>query len=185
MVDPATTSFLSVTTTVAAKESVITIRDYRPQDAEVVNEITRLAWEQFRDHFPDFNTFIAESSKMSTLTETCELLLAKMDDKIVGVVGYGPPHRPKQPCFNPAWAVIRMLSTHPEARGHGVGRLLIGECIRRAERDRAAVLALTTTTINEVALKMYLRMGFRFESDAPPVASTPAGLYLMLLKENR
>ena len=65
----------------------------------------------------------------------------------------------------------------------GVGRLLVNECKRRARRDGANILALTTTKINVVALKMYLKMGFRYHSAAPPVATVPAGLYLMSLKE--
>jgi GNAT superfamily N-acetyltransferase len=161
----------------------VLVRDYVIDDDRVAAKITRLAWEQFRTRFADFDAFIKSASNMSELAKTCDLIVAEMDSRVVGVVGYGPPNQLKQSAFDPAWAVVRMLSTHPDARGRGVGRLLVNECKRRARRDRANILALTTTKINEVALKMYLKMGFRYHSNAPPVATVPAGLYLMSLKE--
>ena len=147
-----------------AKYPKVLVRDYVIDDDRVAAKITRLAWEQFRTRFADFDAFIKSASK---LAKTCELIVAEMDSRVVGVVGYGPPNQPKQSAFDPAWAVARMLSTHPDARGRGVGRLLVNECKRRARRDRANILALTTTKINEVALKMYLKMGFRYHSNAP------------------
>jgi GNAT superfamily N-acetyltransferase len=161
----------------------VLLRDYVIDDDRVAAKITRLAWEQFRTRFADFDAFIKSASNMSELAKTCELIVAEMDSRVVGVVGYGPPNQPKQSAFDPAWAAVRMLSTHPDARGRGVGRLLVNECKRRARRDGANILALTTTKINEVALKMYLKMGFLYHSAAPPVATVPAGLYLMSLKE--
>ena len=74
--------------------------------------------------FADFDAFIKSASNMSELAKTCELIVAEMDSRVVGVVGYGPPNQLKQSAFDPAWAVVRMLSTHPDARGRGVGRLL-------------------------------------------------------------
>jgi GNAT superfamily N-acetyltransferase len=89
---------------------------------------------------------------MSDLAKTCELIVAEMDSRVVGVVGYGPPNQPKQSAFDPAWAVVRMLSTHPDARGRGVGRLPVNECKRRARREGANILALTTTARYQLAI---------------------------------
>src|SRR5208282_4575168 len=115
-----------------------------------------------------FAPALRTSTLSSKVHQTClssrrlvSSFVAEMDSRVVGVVGYGPPNQLKQSAFDPAWAVVRMLSTHSDARGRGVGRLLVNECKRRARRDRANILALTTTKINEVALKMYLKMGFR------------------------
>ena len=160
----------------------INIRNYAIEDREAVNAITRLAWEQFRSHFADFDEFISRVSDMAELSETCEVIVAELSSQVVGVVGYGAPHQPKIEIFDPEWAVVRMLSTHPAARGRGIGQLLVGECIRRARRDQCTTLALTTTTINTVALKMYLKMGFLLHSEGPPVADFPAGLYILNLK---
>ena len=66
-----------------------------------------------------------------------------------------------------------MLVVDPAARGRGLGRLLTEECIRRARRDGAGAIALHTSPIMQVALAMYLRLGFVLLRDAPPVFGVP------------
>ena len=55
---------------------------------------------------------------------------------------------------------VRLLAVAPAARGRGIGRALIDECARRARRSGASVLALHTTDMMRVAVRMYERMGF-------------------------
>jgi ribosomal protein S18 acetylase RimI-like enzyme len=66
----------------------------------------------------------------------------------------------------------------PKARGFGIGHRLAEECIRRAQRDEAPLLALHTTPIMQVALPMYERMGFRFHGEAPTIFGVPYGIYI-------
>lgn len=47
----------------------------------------------------------------------------------------------------------------------------------RAQRDHAGMMGLHTSPIMSVALPMYLRMGFRFERDAPPIHGVSYGIY--------
>lgn len=51
-----------------------------------------------------------------------------------------------------------MLVVDPDLRGKGLGRRLTGECVARARRDNAAVIALHTSPAMEVALRIYLKM---------------------------
>ncbi|MGY4623662.1 ribosomal protein S18 acetylase RimI-like enzyme [Bradyrhizobium sp. USDA 4486] len=97
---------------------------------------------------------------MPGLARTGEIIVAEDGGRIVGAVAYIGPKATKPAFFDPAWPVIRMLVVDPAARGKGVGRQLTEECLRRAERDQAGVIALHTTPIMTVALPMYLRMGF-------------------------
>jgi ribosomal protein S18 acetylase RimI-like enzyme len=62
-----------------------------------------------------------------------------------------------------------MLSIDPAFRSRRIGRTLTEECLRRAARDSTREVALHTSEIMKVALPMYLRMGFAFWSDAPPI----------------
>jgi ribosomal protein S18 acetylase RimI-like enzyme len=80
-----------------------------------------------------------------------------------------------------------MLVVRPEYRGRGIGRGLTEECVRRARRDGAPLIALHTTPIMAVALPMYERMGFEFLRAAPDRSGVPYGIYVKHLAppENR
>lgn len=58
------------------------------------------------------------------------------------------------------WASIRLLGVSPQARGLGIGRALMQECLRRARADGAVTMGLHTTKLMDVARAMYLRLGF-------------------------
>jgi ubiquinone/menaquinone biosynthesis C-methylase UbiE len=55
---------------------------------------------------------------------------------------------------------VRLLAVLPEARGLGVGLLLMQECIERARRSGSAALTLHTTDMMRAAMRLYARMGF-------------------------
>ena len=76
----------------------------------------------------------------------------------------------------------RDRAAEAEGGGHGIGRALTEECIRRAERDDAPAIALHTSPIMEVALPMYLRMGFEFVRAVTPIHGVPYGVYRMHLR---
>jgi GNAT superfamily N-acetyltransferase len=59
-----------------------------------------------------------------------------------------------------AYPEVRLLAVAPAARGRGVGRRLMDECIRRARLSGAKALTLHTTDMMTVALQLYERMGF-------------------------
>ena len=72
-----------------------------------------------------------------------------------------------------------MLVVRPKARGPGIGKKLTGECLERARRGRARVIALHTSPVIEVALRMYLRMGFYLARPLPDRFGVPYALYVM------
>ena len=74
-----------------------------------------------------------------------------------------------------------MLVVDPAARGRGLGRMLTEECMRRARRDGAEMIALHTSPIMQVALAMYLRLGFVPLRDSPPIFGVPYRIYLKRL----
>jgi ribosomal protein S18 acetylase RimI-like enzyme len=116
----------------------------------------------------------------AALARNAELIICEDDNKrIAGSVAYVAPHAPKADFFDPEWAGIRMLVVDPAARGQGIGRALTEECIRRARRDGASVIALHTSPKMEVALAMYLRMGFRLERALEDRFGVPYNLYVL------
>ena len=158
-----------------------TIRDYRASDAEDLDRIAIAAFTQFEDRYADWPAMRAIVSKASTLSETGEIVIAECDGRLAGAVTYVGPDVAKAPFFDQAWPVIRMLVVDPQCRGKGIGRALTDECIARAQRDGAPVIALHTSPIMTVALPMYLRMGFAKVHDAPPLFGVPYAVYTKAL----
>jgi GNAT superfamily N-acetyltransferase len=70
-----------------------------------------------------------------------------------------------------AFPEVRLLAVAPAARGKGVGRRLMEECIRRARVAGAPALTLHTFEIMQVAMRLYERMGF---ARAPELDFSPA-----------
>jgi GNAT superfamily N-acetyltransferase len=159
----------------------IRIRDYESSDAENLNRIAVAAFGQFRDHYLDWPAMLAGLSKTSDLSANGEVIIAELQQAFAGAVAYFGPHRPKAPFFDQSWPIIRMLVVDPAHRGKGIGHALSNECIARARRDGAPLIALHTSPIMTVALPMYLKMGFVKAYDAPPIFGVAYAVYTKAL----
>jgi GNAT superfamily N-acetyltransferase len=159
------------------------LRDFRPDDAAALDRVALAAFAQFAPEYDDWPAMAAGMSSMSALAGRAELIVAEIDGRIAGGVGYVPPHAPKAAYFDPSWPVMRMLVVDPAMRGRGIGRALAEACVARARRDGAPVLALHTTPIMRVALPMYMRMGFVRIGDAPPIHGVPYGVCVLALED--
>lgn len=154
------------------------IRDFLQSDTTPVNALAISAFEQFKDAYQDWPAFRAKIGNMSALAEVGEVIVAEVEGRIVGAVAYVGPGAPKAAFFRPEWPIMRMLVVAPDSRGHGIGRALAEECLRRARRDRASVFALHTSELMQVALPMYQRMGFKWTASAPPIHGVEYGVYV-------
>ena len=110
---------------------------------------------------------------LAALGTELELIVGEVDGQLAGAVGYVAPFAPREAVFPPEWALVRLLSVAPAARGHGLGRRLTEACIVRARRDRAAAIGLHTSPVMQVALPLYLRLGFVFERALPDRNGVP------------
>lgn len=155
----------------------LTIRDFAVGDAEAVNRIAVAAFAPFAPHYSDWPALAANLAKMSMLSATGEVIIAEADGPIAGAVAYIAPGAPKAAAFDPAWPVVRMLVVDPACRGRGIGRALMNECLRRAARDGAKLIALHTSPIMTVALPMYQRMGFARVRDTAPIFGVEYAVY--------
>lgn len=154
------------------------IREYLPSDAASVNELAVQAFEQFKDAYTDWPLFRSRIANFSALAEVGEIVVATLNDRIVGAVAYIGSGAPKAEFFRAEWPIMRMLVVAPEARGHGIGRALAQECLSRAKRDGASVFALHTSELMQVALPMYQRMGFQWAATAPTIHGVKYDVYV-------
>jgi GNAT superfamily N-acetyltransferase len=79
---------------------------------------------------------------------------------------------------------LRLLAVPESARGRGVGRALVEECIHRARRGGASELGLHTSKSMAIARDLYLRMGFERAPELdffPPGAEHVEGYRLRLV----
>jgi GNAT superfamily N-acetyltransferase len=101
-------------------------------------------------------------------------IVAENDGAVVGAVLLYPPGAVANPGGKPItreWPEVRLLAVAPAARGKGVARRLMEECIRRTRAAGAPGLTLHTADIMRVAMHLYERMGF---SRAPELDFSPA-----------
>ena len=159
------------------------VRDFSPADAEAVNGVALAAFAQYEGVYSDWAALARSVGSMAALAETGRILVAEdAAGTIVGAVAYVGPHRgPRAEFFEPGWPIVRMLVVDPAARGQGIGRSLTQACIDQARRDGAAAIALHTSPAMEVALALYLRMGFRLERKVPDRFGVPYAVYLKAL----
>lgn len=161
-----------------ALDTLARLREYAAADAARIDALGVEAFEQYAPFYSDWPALKARLGGMSSLSEHGEIIIAETDGEIAGWVAYIGPGKPKSSFYLPEWAVMRMLVVSPCARGKGIGRLLAHECIARARRDKAAVFALHTSEMMNVALPMYQRMGFVRHADAPTTYGVKYGIYI-------
>jgi ribosomal protein S18 acetylase RimI-like enzyme len=158
------------------------IRPFEPGDAEAVNAVALAAFAQYRGVYSDWEALALGVGAMADLAETAEIVVAEDAERIAGAIAYVPPFaQPRADFFPPEWPIIRMLVVDPAARGRGLGRALTQACVERARRDGAEAIALHTSPAMEVALALYLRMGFALERQVPDRFGVPYAVYVKAL----
>lgn len=60
---------------------------------------------------------------------------------------------------------FRLLGVDPSERGHGIGKLLTNECIRKAREKNHINVVIHTTKAMQVAWTMYEKLGFERAED--------------------
>ncbi|MGZ5038353.1 MAG: GNAT family N-acetyltransferase [Usitatibacter sp.] len=148
-------------------------------------EAERIAAAAFRDYeagHPRWYAALCDARPMHRLGESAELLVAAGDGGLLGACGYMAPGVPRHDFFPPEWSILRMMSVPPEHRGRGIARALAEECVRRARRDRAAVLGLYTSPIMKAAVPLYVSMGFAPLRELPDEMGVPCVIYTLAIR---
>ena len=143
--------------------SALLIRDARPEDREKIQTLTRRAYEEFASVMEPAAWRALEKAMNAVLNDpgAAESIVAEDDGRIVGSVLLYPAGAAS---YEGGDAVpspeLRLLAVAPNARGRGVGRALVEECIRRARASGATELGLHTSKSLTAAIALYESFGF-------------------------
>lgn len=142
----------------------LSVRDALPAEIEAVLTLTLTSYTQYAPLMPHGHWDAYRSNIIDTIAaiKPGECIVAERAGTLAGSVLLYPPHTASDPdhADAPALPEIRLLAVPPEARGQGVAKALMAECLQRARLMGAAAIGLHTTDMMTVAMGMYERMGF-------------------------
>src|SRR5260221_9342113 len=128
----------------------ILIRDARPDETQALQELTIAAYHEYATVMPAM-WLIYRQNIITTLANVApaQQIVAELDGLAVGTALLYPPEstlaRPDGSIATRALPEIRLLAVAPEARGKGVGKVLMEGCIRRASASGGEGITPHTT----------------------------------------
>lgn len=138
------------------------IRPVRPDEYEVLGELTVGAYAAIDPAVVEEDGYVGELRDVASRVDDAEVLVA-VDDAgtVVGGVTYVPgPDSAWAEFTEPDGAGIRMLAVTPEAQGRGVGEALSRACVDRARSTGRGQILLHSTDRMTSAHRLYTRLGF-------------------------
>ena len=139
------------------------VRDAGVEDLDQVSLLIKDAYQEYQPNFsPEvWERYAQDIMDVRSRLDTSELIVAENSGRLVGAVTFYPNTTLSDQGGWPAgWTGIRLLAVHPDARGMGIARVLMDECLRRSRLRSATALGLHTTELMGIARGMYERMGF-------------------------
>ena len=140
------------------------IRDASDDEREIIRDLTLRAYAEYAQ--------IMEPASWSGLSQALrealasdapvERLVADDDGRIVGSAMLYAPETAAYGALASRSAApeIRLVAVAPEARGRGIAKALVQECIRRARTNGAREVGLHTSRSMRAAMAMYADLGF-------------------------
>ena len=140
------------------------IRDASDDERGIIGELTLRAYKEYAE--------IMEPASWSGLSQALrdalasdapvERIVAEDDGQIVGSAMLYAPETDAYGAFVSASRApeIRLVAVAPEARGRGIAKALVQECIRRARAQGAKEVGLHTSRSMRAARVMYADLGF-------------------------
>lgn len=167
--------------------NVILVRDARADEREALRALTLRAYAEYaRVMDADAWTALNDSVRAALTAESAaHRIVAECGGALVGGVMLYPPSTQAYGDMSDAlpWPELRLLAVEPSARGSGVARQLVDECIRRARAMHATELGLHTSSSMHAARRLYLSLGFERAPERdfqPPGAEVVEGFRLPL-----
>jgi ribosomal protein S18 acetylase RimI-like enzyme len=155
----------------------VEIRPARPDEYGEAGRVTADSYREFARPDSDWDDYLVRLADVADRVQRTLVLVAVEKDRILGTVtlelegrteGGKRNNKENQP-LAPGEAHVRMLGVVPDARGRGIGRLLMDACLDESRRAGKTLLTLNTTERMKAAQRMYESMGFvRTEDEVFP-----------------
>jgi GNAT superfamily N-acetyltransferase len=139
------------------------IRSASRHEIPEIEAVSVAAYAHYRGDMPAaiFDSYLADLRRLAQYWEETEVLVADLDGRIAGSVLFYADASSEGLGLPQGWAGFRKLAVHPEARGLGLGRELVGSCVDLARRLGAPTVGIHTTFFMKAACGIYEQMGFR------------------------
>ncbi len=141
------------------------VRDARISEREEIRSVTLAAYAQYKAIASPSLWALLQQAILSGLAEEgpVERIVAEYAGKIVGCVQLYPPSMRAYHVDVPVEATgpeVRLLAVDQALQGHGIGKALMFECIKRALDSGYSTLGLHTGDMMQTANQLYKHMGF-------------------------
>lgn len=136
----------------------VTVRVAEPADLDRVGQLTAHAYLA-DDLVEADHWYLDELRDAVRRADQATVLVAAEGDRVLGTITLAPAGSPYAEIAGPDEFELRMLAVDPDARGRGVGEMLMRAAIERGIGWGAAAVVLSTMPEMETAQRMYERMG--------------------------
>jgi GNAT superfamily N-acetyltransferase len=141
-----------------------TIRDARTEERMAIGDLTFRAYSEYARIMEPAAWAGLESALTAALASdvAAERIVADDDGTLIGSAMLFPAHADayRGEAAAPHAPEVRLVAVAPEARGRGVAKALMEECVRRARAAGATELGIHTSRSMRAAITLYERMGF-------------------------
>jgi ribosomal protein S18 acetylase RimI-like enzyme len=147
-------------TTQAARPEV---RPARPEELTAAGEVVAAAYLSDLRVSPWYADRLRDAASRAELATL--LVAVDSDQTVLGSLTYARGGNRYAQLASDDECEIRMLGVHPDARGRGVGELLVRAAMARGGADGAVRMVLSTQTEMKAAHRLYERLGFTRRPD--------------------
>jgi Acetyltransferases len=140
------------------------VRDARDSDRDAIRDVTLRSYAEYATSM-DAVTWAGLDHAIRAALDSdaaADRIVADDHGTLIGSVMLYPPATRAygDMLAELSWPEVRLLSVAPEARGRGIARALMAECLRRARRSGATAIGLHSSRSMRAAVAMYTAMGF-------------------------
>ncbi|MEH6702946.1 GNAT family N-acetyltransferase [Parasphingorhabdus sp.] len=140
----------------------VTTRRYRAGDRQAFIELNR-DWIEEYFVLEESDREQLEELETSILGKGGQIIVALLDDMVVGTGAILPPHH--DPGDGRKWLEIVKMAARKDARGQGIGRKVLEALIGEGRAMGADAIWLETNAGLKAAIRLYERCGFQHLSD--------------------